>query len=81
MTSTGLSARAQRWYTVLDGQRLRELRRQQGLSQQKLADQAGISPGTVARLDLLTEQDGEFPQFSGWVAGSGGTFSGHDRRW
>jgi len=49
----------------VDGHRLRQLRRQRGLSQEKLADKAGISPATVARLDLLTEQDREFPQFSG----------------
>jgi hypothetical protein len=42
---------AQRWTTVLDGQRLRQLRRQHGLSQEKLADRAGISLTTVARLD------------------------------
>jgi DNA-binding XRE family transcriptional regulator len=36
---------------VLDGQRLRQLRRQHGLSQQNLADQAGISLTTVARLE------------------------------
>jgi DNA-binding XRE family transcriptional regulator len=42
---------AQRWTTVLDGQRLRQLRRQHGLSQEKLADRAGISLTTVARLE------------------------------
>jgi DNA-binding XRE family transcriptional regulator len=42
---------AQRWTTVLDGQKLRQLRRQHGLSQEKLADQAGISLTTVARLE------------------------------
>ena len=36
---------------LLDGQRLRELRRQRGLSQEELADQAGISVTTVARLE------------------------------
>jgi DNA-binding XRE family transcriptional regulator len=73
--------RSQRWLTTLDGHRLRQLRRQAGLSQADLAARAGISLTAMARLDLLTEQDREFPQFSGWVAGSGGTFSGHDRRW
>ena len=34
---------AQRWTTVLDGERLRQLRQQQWLSQEKLADLAGIS--------------------------------------
>jgi transcriptional regulator with XRE-family HTH domain len=37
--------------TVLDGQRLREARRQRGLSQERLAHQAGLSPATVARLE------------------------------
>jgi DNA-binding XRE family transcriptional regulator len=71
----------QRWTTVLDGGRLQELRRQRELSQEQLATVAGISLTTIRRLDLLTEQDREFPQFIGWVAGSGGTFCGHDRRW
>lgn len=43
--------RAQRWTTVLNGTRLRELRRQHGLSQEKLADQAGVSRTTVAKLE------------------------------
>ena len=81
MTPTQTSHPARRWFTIVDGHRLRRLRNQRGLSQEQLADRAGISPATVARLDLLTEQDREFLQFSGWVAGSGGTFSGHDRRW
>jgi transcriptional regulator with XRE-family HTH domain len=42
---------ASAWTTVLDGQRLRQLRREQGLSRQELAARAGISPGTVARLE------------------------------
>jgi DNA-binding XRE family transcriptional regulator len=41
----------QRWTTVLDGERLRQLRQQQGLSQEKLADLARISLTTVARLE------------------------------
>jgi len=36
---------------ILDGQRLRQLRRQHGLSQEELADQAGLSVATVARLE------------------------------
>jgi transcriptional regulator with XRE-family HTH domain len=43
--------RAQRWTTVLNGTRLRELRRRHGLSQEKLADRAGVSLTTVARLE------------------------------
>jgi len=42
---------AQRWTTVLDGGRLRQLRQQHGLSQEKLADLAGISLTTMARLE------------------------------
>jgi len=36
---------------ILDGHLLRQLRRQRGLSQAALADQAGISLTTVARLE------------------------------
>jgi DNA-binding XRE family transcriptional regulator len=36
---------------LLDGHLLRQLRRQRGLSQEELADQAGISITTVARLE------------------------------
>jgi DNA-binding transcriptional regulator YiaG len=36
---------------LLDGHLLRQLRRQRGLSQAELADQAGISLTTVARLE------------------------------
>lgn len=43
--------RAHRWNIALDGQRLRQLRRQHGLSQEHLAAKAGISPATVARLE------------------------------
>ena len=39
---------------ILDGQRLRQLRRQRGLSQEGLADQAGLSVATVARLERQT---------------------------
>lgn len=36
---------------ILDGHRLRHLRHQRGLSQEELADQAGISLTTIARLE------------------------------
>jgi DNA-binding XRE family transcriptional regulator len=42
---------AQRWTTALDGLKLRQLRRQHGLTQEKLADRAGISLTTMARLE------------------------------
>jgi DNA-binding XRE family transcriptional regulator len=40
-----------RWITVVDGQRLRRVRRRRGLSREALADQAGVSLTTVARLE------------------------------
>jgi DNA-binding Xre family transcriptional regulator len=43
--------RATRWIAAVDGQRLRQVRRQHGLSMEKLADQAGLSLATVARLE------------------------------
>jgi DNA-binding transcriptional regulator LsrR (DeoR family) len=55
MMTTQASRPAQRWFTVMDGHRLRRLRCQRGLSQEQLAARAGISSATVARLDLLTE--------------------------
>lgn len=39
------------WTTLIDGQRLRQLRREHGLSQAGLAAGAGISPATLARLE------------------------------
>jgi DNA-binding XRE family transcriptional regulator len=42
---------AERWTTVLDGERLRQLRQQHGLTQEKLADLAGVSLTTMARLE------------------------------
>ena len=51
MTTTQTSRPAQRWFTILDGHQLQRLRRQRGLSQEQLADRAGISPTTVTRLE------------------------------
>ncbi len=53
MTKRPAPARAQpgRWFTVLDGARLRQLRRQHGLSAAALAGQAGIGRSTVTRLE------------------------------
>jgi DNA-binding Xre family transcriptional regulator len=42
---------ARRWMVIVDGQLLRQLRRQRGLSQEMLADRAGISTATVGRLE------------------------------
>ena len=51
MTTTQTTDPGRRWFTILDGHRLRDLRRQRGLSQEQLAARAGISPATVARLE------------------------------
>jgi transcriptional regulator with XRE-family HTH domain len=51
MPATWTSRPGQRWFTVLDGHRLRRLRGQHGLSREQLADRAGISSATVARLE------------------------------
>jgi len=42
---------ARRWMVIVDGQRLRELRLQGRLSQETLADRAGVSLATVGRLE------------------------------
>jgi transcriptional regulator with XRE-family HTH domain len=49
MTSPPSSAN--RWVTVLDGVRLRQLRSQRGLSPAELASQAGLGRSTVIRLE------------------------------
>lgn len=48
---TGLTRPAQPQTFLLDGPRLRQLRRQRGLSREELAAQAGLSVATVARLE------------------------------
>lgn len=40
-----------RWFTVVDGVQLRQLRRQHGLSAAELAGKAGVSLSTVTRLE------------------------------
>jgi transcriptional regulator with XRE-family HTH domain len=42
---------ADRWFTALDGVRLRQLRRQHGLSAAELAGKAGVGLSTVTRLE------------------------------
>jgi transcriptional regulator with XRE-family HTH domain len=44
---------ADSWFTVLDGVRLRQLRRQHGLSAAELAGNAGVGLSTVTRLERL----------------------------
>ena len=51
MTAPTPSDRAQRWTTVANGQRIRELRRRYGLTQEELAGLAGVSLHTVVRLE------------------------------
>lgn len=48
---------ADRWFAVLDGVRLRQLRRQHGLSAAELAGKAGVGLSTVIRLE---RQHGQF---------------------
>ena len=51
MMTTKRTGRGDRWIAVIDGQRLRELRRQQALSQVELAKLAGVSAHTVSKLE------------------------------
>ena len=52
MTGTLSPARkAGRWFAVVDGARLRQLRRQHGLSPAELAGKAGIGLSTVTRIE------------------------------
>jgi transcriptional regulator with XRE-family HTH domain len=43
-----------RWITILDGHRLRQLRQQCHLTRAELADRAGISSATIAKLERQT---------------------------
>ena len=45
------NSRARRWLVVVDGRRLRQLRREHRLPQQGLAVRAGISVVTIGRLE------------------------------
>lgn len=52
MTETLSPARtSSRWFVVVDGRRVRQLRRQHGLSPAELAGKAGIGMSTVTRLE------------------------------
>ena len=56
VTANAVATRAGRsWTTVLDGKRLRQLRRAHGLSQEQLADRARISLATVGRLERQSQ--------------------------
>ena len=50
-TASAGSNRTRPWIVVADGQRLRQLRRQRAMSQEALADRAGMSVATVGRLE------------------------------
>ena len=49
--TTRRTGHAERWTAIVDGQRLRELRGQQALSQAELAKLAGVSEHTVSKLE------------------------------
>jgi transcriptional regulator with XRE-family HTH domain len=49
--TVGPTGNADRWTAFVDGQRLRELRRKQALSQAELAKLAGVSVHTVSKLE------------------------------
>jgi transcriptional regulator with XRE-family HTH domain len=51
MSRTAPNRRALRWIVAVDGERVGELRRQRGLARAELALLAGLSLGTVARLE------------------------------
>jgi transcriptional regulator with XRE-family HTH domain len=53
MPGTPSPVRSDRWFTTLDGTRLRQLRRQSGLSAAELAEKAGVGLSTVTRLERL----------------------------
>jgi transcriptional regulator with XRE-family HTH domain len=47
---------ADRWFAVVDGTRLRQLRHQHGLSTAELAGKAGVGLSTVLRLERQPQQ-------------------------
>ena len=47
---------ADRWFIVVDGVRLQQLRRQHGLSAAELAGKAGVGLSTVTRLERLPQR-------------------------
>jgi len=51
MMTASPSNRRQRWITIADGQRIREMRHRCGLAQAELAGLAGVSLDTVVRLE------------------------------
>ncbi len=65
--STSL-ARAQRWTTVLDSDRLHLLRLQHGLSQAELARKAGISLATLAQLERQPAAGAAAAPWGAWPA-------------
>jgi transcriptional regulator with XRE-family HTH domain len=48
--------RSTRWFAVVDGRRVRQLRRQHGLSPAELAGKAGIGLSTVTRLERARQR-------------------------
>jgi transcriptional regulator with XRE-family HTH domain len=54
-SSTGSTRPTPPWITAVDGRRLRQFRRQHGVSRARLAYRAGVSPATVARLERLPD--------------------------
>jgi anti-sigma regulatory factor (Ser/Thr protein kinase)/DNA-binding Xre family transcriptional regulator len=50
------ASKASRWFAIVDGARVRQLRHQRGLSPAELAGQAGIGLSTVTRLERVRER-------------------------
>jgi transcriptional regulator with XRE-family HTH domain len=57
MTGTPSPAhRSARWFALVDGRRVRQLRHQHGLSAAELAGKAGIGLSTVTRLERARQR-------------------------